>query len=200
MEQVFWMARIFKIKMSKCIQIRLSSLICNWLKIGKTSFQLPDADKSFWDDFRNAVMQQKLKEKQKCYDERQRQNVAQNNLMLFGSVEMHLFSLSFTRSHTHWRTHTHTHLLPLGVNCIGVSSTRCQKVGARMKSEQQRFKIFTNFYFCPASLSLFHALSHSRSHSFSLSHSLSLFHALSLILSSTASLSLTLFLSRRNCS
>ena len=56
-----------------------------------------------------------------------------------------------------------------------------------MKSEQQRFKIFTNFYFCPASL--FHALSHSRSHSFSLSHSLSLFHALSLILSSTASLS-----------
>ena len=109
--------------------------------------------------------------------------------MLFGSVEMHLFSLSFTRSHTHWRTHAHTHLLPLGVYCIGVSSTRCQKVGARMKSEQQRFKIFTNFYFCPASLSLSHSLSHSRSHSFSLSHSLSLFHALSLILSSTASLS-----------
>ena len=46
-------------------------------------------------------MQHKLKEKQKCNDERQRQNVAQNNLMLFGSVEMHLFSLSFTRSHTH---------------------------------------------------------------------------------------------------
>ena len=69
---------------------------------------------------------------------------------------MHLFSLSFTRSHTHSHTHAHTHLLPLGVNCIGVSSTRCQKVGARMKSEQQRFKIFTNFYFCPASLSLFH--------------------------------------------